>query len=211
MTVTAVQAAAAAAASEPKPAPPAALHDKLASRLAELRRKRTRDASKPDKRKRQKTNAKPGKQTPSPAPSKAEQPEATPDEAGADQKNSNADDIAFGNLQVESGLTASAPKKKGSKRARLERALKKADSMGAKLRAMAPADQVKLQQDASTKLALLKAQGVKVKTDAKLLKQSIKKYDDKKKRSAKKWAGRIHADAKKKAERADEIRADIGG
>eukprot|EP00474_Spongospora_subterranea_P010281 CRZ10739.1 hypothetical protein [Spongospora subterranea] len=119
------------------------------------------------------------------------------------------EDIMFGNLQVDSDVKGPRPNKKGSKRKRLETALENAEKFENKLKKLDPAEKIKLQQKESSKLAMLKAQGIKVKNDPKLLKKSLKAQESKKQHSAKKWSSRKRVESKKKQETAKAVRAAI--
>jgi hypothetical protein len=114
------------------------------------------------------------------------------------------ENIIFGNIEFSGAKTATR-KLKGSKKERLEKALKRAESEKSELAQLLPAEQVVKQTELAAKKALLKAKGVKIRDDPILIKKSLKAQESKKSYSTKRWANRKRDAAKVKVEKASAI------
>ena len=117
-------------------------------------------------------------------------------------------DVIFSTITVNESAISEARKK--DKKKSDQKLLKKLETFQEKLDDMTEDEKEGILKDKAMKAALLRAQGVRVRDDPKLLRKTLKREETKKKKSAKIWAERTgaqHAEMKKRAEgRASNVR-----
>lgn len=142
------------------------------------------------------------------------------DKDGDDNNNSNknngksggkiVEDVSFGNIQfsstpgIEDMVDPSDVKKKKKGASDAKTQLKKLETQKEKLEALKQSNPEKakdIEEKETWKKAMKLAAGEKVKDDISLLKRTIKKQDQQKKKSGKEWTDRIKSQTYQKSER----------
>jgi len=170
------------------------LHSKLSEKLQEMKRNRKGFDTSNRKAKRLKTETK------NPSHNKEEEEEEKEEEEGEEEEEEE-EDIKFSTFDFSTGKPQPSYLVK-KKRKKADVLLQEAEQKMLLMEKIKNTEEgKKLLQDESWKKVYMKATGQKVKDNPKLIKQSMKKEEKKKQKSASAWEERKGAEEKKKADK----------